>query len=413
MSRFAPSADNNQADFEVVVANRKVGMLVGLRKRGPAMRIEEFGVEIWMNAHENNCVFNLAETCVSSITLDELVQMSGRNDSLMSELLPMKMTYGAIEGSDRLRGNVCSLYRRQKPDNIMITHGTISANALVYEALINPGDHVVSIVPTYQQHVAIPQSYGAEVSQLRLREEDGFLPDLDALKTLMRPDTKLIVMTNPNNPTGALMGQQMLEEIAVLARKCGAYILCDEVYRGTDQTGDGFTASVADIYEKGISTAGLSKSFSLAGLRVGWIAAPPEVIEKVSIRRDYNTISVGMINDHFASMALEAKDKILSRSREITRGNLQMLDDWVQGEPHISYVRPAAATVALLKYDADMTSEALCLALLDQAGVLLVPGSVMDMEGYLRIGFANDPDALRAGLARVSGFLAGMTSHSN
>ena len=385
-------------------------MVIGFQMKGPAMNIEKFGVEIWMNAHENNCTLNLAETCVSSITLDQLVQMSGRNDSLMSELLPMKMTYGAIEGSDRLRRNVCDLYTRQTPENIMITHGTISANALVYEALINPGDHVVSIVPTYQQHVAIPQSYGAQVSQLRLREENGFLPDLSALETLMRSDTKLIAMTNPNNPTGALMDRQMLEQIAGLARACGAYILCDEVYRGTNQTGDGFTASVADVYEKGISTAGLSKSFSLAGLRVGWIAAPSDVIAKVSVRRDYNTISVGMINDHFGSLALEAKDKILARSREITRGNLQVLDEWVQNEPRISYLRPAAATVALLKYDADMPSEAFCLELLDQTGVLLVPGSVMDMEGYLRIGFANDPDALREGLLRLSGFLKDVTS---
>lgn len=374
------------------------------------MHIEKFGVEIWMNAHENSCTLNLAETCVSSITLDQLAQMSGRNDSLMSDLLPMKMTYGAIEGSDRLRSNVCDLYTRQTPENIMITHGTISANALVYEALINPGDHVVSIVPTYQQHVAIPQSYGADVSQLRLREDNGFLPDLNALEALLRPDTKLIAMTNPNNPTGALMDRQMLERVVALARKCGAYILCDEVYRGTDQTGDGFTASVADIYEKGISTAGLSKSFSLAGLRVGWIAAPTDVIAAVSIRRDYNTISVGMINDHIASLALEAKDKVLARSREITRGNLQVLDEWVQNEPRVSYIRPASATVALLKCDADMPSEEFCLALLEQTGVLLVPGSVMDMEGYLRIGFANDPDALRAGLARVSGFLRGEAS---
>jgi len=372
------------------------------------MKIKEFGVEIWMNEFENNCAFNLAETCVESLTINELLALSGQGAALLSELLPMKMTYGTIEGSDRLRDNICKLYGKQNRENIIVTHGTIGANALIHQALVSSGDHVISVLPTYQQHYSIPESIGAKVSILPLRAENEFLPDLDELRALITPKTKLIAINNPNNPTGALMNEALLLEIAEIARSCGAYVLCDEVYRGTDQQGDGFTISMADLYEKGISTAGMSKAFSLAGLRLGWIAAPPFVIEMVSIHRDYNTISVSMIDDYFAAIALECSDKIIARSQRITRENLALLDAWVTQEPSINYIKPKSATVALLKYDFDMSSRDFCVQLLAQTGVMFTPGSAMDMEGYVRIGYANNAEILTTGLAKVSEFLVNL-----
>jgi aspartate/methionine/tyrosine aminotransferase len=369
------------------------------------MHITPFGVEIWMNAYETTCAYNLAETCVHSLTMAELLSIAGRNSDDLSAILPMQMTYGAIEGSARLRSAVTGLYARQTPENVVITHGTIGANALVHQALIGPGDRVVSIVPTYQQHTAIPASLGADVVELRLRAEDGYLPDLAALKVLAT-GAKLITLTNPNNPTGALMGQAMLEEVAAIARAAGAWVLCDEVYRGTEQAGEAITPSMADIYEKGISTAGMSKAFSLAGLRLGWVCAPHEVLAAVSIHRDYNTISVGMLDDHFAAMALESADRILARSRGIVRQNLAILDAWVQATPGVSYVRPEAGTTAMLAYGLEMTSREFCTRLLADTGVMFVPGDVFGMEGQVRIGYACATDVLKAGLERVGDWLA-------
>ena len=369
------------------------------------MKIRDFGVEIWMNRYENHCEWNLAETCVESLTVAELLEMAGKTDTILAELLPLKLTYGAIEGSERLRGQIASLYAKQAIENVVTTHGAIGANALVHETLVEPGDRVISVLPTYQQHYSIPESYGADTQILKLTEETGFLPDLEQLQRLAIPGTKLIAINNPNNPTGALMDCGYLEKIVGIARGCGAWILCDEVYRGTDQEGDGLTASIADLYEKGVSTGSMSKTFSLAGLRLGWIVAPPELIHAVSIHRDYNTISVGMLDDHFAAMALENRDKILARSRSITRTNLAVLSGWVDSEPRISWVKPKSGTTALLKYDLPMTSEAFCLGLLERTGVMLTPGSAMDMEGYLRIGYANSESILREGLQRLSGFL--------
>lgn len=370
------------------------------------MKIEPFGVEIWMNAWETKCAFNLAETCVESMTIADLFDITEQDPSGLSALLSMKMTYGAIEGSERLRTAIAALYRQQSIDTVIVTHGTIGANMLVHRTLVDRGDRVISIVPTYQQHHSIPESIGAEVHKLQLSEENSWLPDLGALRTLATRDTKLIALTNPNNPTGALIPEAMLHEIAEIARSAGAWILCDEVYRGTDQEGSGTTASMADIYEKGISTAGMSKAYSLAGLRLGWAAAPSEIIEGIMTQRDYDTISVGMIDDHFAALALENNERILTRSKQITRGNLAILTDWIGGEPKLSWVKPRSGTTALVKLHLDMTSQAFCVALLKETGVMFTPGSAMGMEGYVRIGYANSPEVLKEGLALVSNFLA-------
>ena len=369
------------------------------------MFIEPFKVEIWMNEWETRCTYNLAETCVASITIEELLALSGRNEGDLSELLSMKLTYGDIEGSDRLRTAISRLYANTSITDITITHGTIAANMLVHKGLVERGDHVVSIIPTYQQHYSIPRSIEADVTTLSLEASGGFLPNLDRLRSLVTPETKLIAFTNPNNPTGALIERPMLEAIADIADSVGAYLLCDEVYRGTGQVGDGMVPSIVDIYDKGISTAGMSKVFSLAGLRVGWVVAPKELTEKIMIHRDYDTISVGMINDHFAAMALENADKVLARSQAITRENLAILDSWIKNQPRVDWVKPRAGTTAMLKLDIPMSSREFCIGLLEKTGVMLTPGDAFDMEGYVRIGYANEREILEAGLSEMSAYL--------
>ena len=377
------------------------------------MKIKPFGVEIWMNQYETQCAYNLAETCVESLSVAQLLDLAGKRGAILDELLPLKLTYGAIEGTERLRGNIASLYTRQKPENVTITHGAIGANALVYASLVEPGDRVISVLPTYQQHYSIPESLGADVQIHKLREENAFLPDLDEIERMITPNTRLIAVTNPNNPTGSVMDRTMMRRLADIAARVGAYVLCDEVYRGVDQVGDDLTVSMADLYERGISTGSMSKAFSLAGLRLGWIVGPTDLIHAVSIHRDYNTISVGMLDDHFASIALEHRDAILARNRAIVRENLAILDRWVAEEPAISYVKPKGGTVALLKYDFDLPSRDFCVRLLEAEGVMFTPGSALDMEGYVRIGYANNRAVLEQGLPRVSRFLRTLNSKNS
>lgn len=370
------------------------------------MRIAPFGVEQWMNEYETRCTYNLAETCVESLTVAQLLDLVGYTGDLRDELLPMKLTYGAIEGSDRLRTAVAALYEQQAPGNVLVTHGAIGANHLVHLTLVEPGDRVVSVLPTYQQHYAIPESIGADVRILRLREENAWLPDLEELRAHLEGGAKLVAINNPNNPTGSLMDRAMLEQIAALCDQAGAWLLCDEVYRGIDQQDPGSTVSVADIYERGISTGSMSKAFSLAGLRLGWAVAPEQLIHDLTIHRDYSTISVGMIDDLMASIALENADAILGRNRALTRANRATLSAWVDSQPRISWIEPQSGTTALLKHDLPMTSRELAVDIVETTGVMLTPGSALGMEGYLRIGYANNPDVLASGLARLAEYLA-------
>lgn len=368
------------------------------------MKIKDFGVEIWMNLYENHCDYNLAETCVKSMQVRELLEMAGLKDSFYNEILDMNLTYGDIEGSLALRKEISKLYKRVGVDNLTITHGAIGANALSIMTLVEAGDRVVSVLPTYQQHYSIPESLGADVKILPLRFENGFLPDLDELKSLVNNNTKLICINNPNNPTGSVMDEKMLKEIVEIAKSVDAYVLCDEAYRGLTHAEENFTPSIVDLYDKGISTASMSKTFSMAGIRVGWVAGPEDFIYKVNRQRDYHVISVGMINDRLATIALQNKEKILDRNLKIVRENLELLDEWVKNEPLISYVKPKGGTTAFLKYDIDMPSVELCEKLLEETGVMLVPGSALDVEGFLRIGYCNSPEIVAAGMKKMTEF---------
>ncbi|MDR2444228.1 MAG: aminotransferase [Deltaproteobacteria bacterium] len=377
------------------------------------MLIEKFGVERWMDLYETKCQFNLAETCVDSLTLEELLDLCGQKN-ILNDLLNMRLTYGDILGSKRLRGAVSKLYQTIETEHVLITHGAIGANHLVYETLIEPGDIVVAVHPTYQQHRSIPLCFGAEVRLLNLTSENNFLPDLEELESILTPGTKLLALNNPNNPAGSLMDRPLLERIVRIASDCGAYILCDEVYRGLDGAGDGFTVSVVDLYDKAISTGSMSKVYSLAGLRLGWLASrAPGLIEQVVNHRDYNTISVGMIDDYLAALALESRDKVLARSQAITRNNRNLLTSWVNNQPLIHWTPPISGTTALLKYDLDMPSWDLCVKLVEQTGVMLCPGSALGLEGWLRIGYACEAKVLAKGLALFSDFLAKSASSSS
>jgi aspartate/methionine/tyrosine aminotransferase len=290
-----------------------------------------------------------------------------------------------------------------KPENILPSHGAIGANFLLLYSLIEAGDEVVSVFPTYQQLYSIPESFGAEVKKLDLKYEDGFLPDLNKLRTLVTEKTKLIAINNPNNPSGVVMSREILAEIVEIARDVDAYILADEVYRGFDLEAE--IPSIADLYEKGISVGSMSKVFSLAGLRMGWIAGPEEIIELCQLHRDYTTISNGMISDYLSTIALENKDKIIKRNLAKVKKQLQILDDWVQSQELIEYVKPNGGTTAFLKYQLELDSETFAKKLFKEKGVLVVPGTAFGREGFLRIGFAGSEPVLKKGLALLEEFL--------
>ena len=280
------------------------------------MRINPFKVEEWMNKYEAGAKYNIAETCVDSITLDELWQITGVDGNhFWEEFSRKRLTYGEIEGNPQFLDGVCSLYKTIRPENIVPTHGASGANHHIFYSIINPGDHIISVTPTYQQLYSIPESFKANVEVMHLEQNNGFLPNLDELRKLATPETKMICINNPNNPTGALISNEMLREIVEIAKSVDAYVLCDEVYRHLAQE-DIWCESVADIYEKGISVSSMSKVFSMAGLRLGWIATRDmDMVRSCLSHRDYTLISCGMFDETIAGIALEHKEKLLEIGR--------------------------------------------------------------------------------------------------
>ena len=316
-----------------------------------------------------------------------------------------RLTYGDIEGAPAFREGICRLYKTLKPEEVVTTHGAAGANHHVFYSLVEPGDRVISIMPTYQQLYSIPESYGAEVRLLNLTPENGYLPALEQLRELAVPGTKLICVNNPNNPTGALMSTELLREIVEIAKRVDAYVLCDEVYRHLTQE-DVWCESIVDLYEKGISVSSMSKVFSLAGLRLGWIATHDETVRKALLsHRDYNHISCGMFDEALAAVALQHSDIILERNRGIVRKNLAILDAWVQSEPRIHYQKPMAGTTALVYYDYAPDSYAFCTRMYHETGAFVTPGDCFEQPKSMRIGYASDVQTLKDGLAAISAFL--------
>lgn len=370
------------------------------------MKLEPFKVEKWMNEYEQYSKYDLGNTTVQNLSLDELFELSNVDKTaFLNNLCAQKQGYGNITGNPDLKNGISKLYETVTPDGIIPTIGGAGANHLVFYSLVEPSDSVVSIIPTYQQLYSIPESFGAEVKLLKLKKENNFLPDIDELKALVSSNTKLICINNPNNPTGALMPAKILEQIVQVAQSVNAFVLSDEVYRGLNLTEEK-TPSVADIYEKGISVCSMSKIFSLAGLRLGWVASKnKKIIENCLSHREYNMISCSITDESLAALALKNADKIIARNKKIIKECLEILDNWVKNEPDFNYVKPMAGTTALLYYDFDMTSKELCDRLAKEAGVFLTPGFCFEEERCFRVGYCKSPQVLKQGLEKISEFV--------
>lgn len=368
------------------------------------MDIQAFGVEEWLNVWENDAIYDIAGSSIASMTLDEILDLgySGK-DNLLRELLDKKMNYGWIEGSPEFKQEVAKLYESVTPSQVLQTNGATGANFLALYALVEKGDHVISLYPTYQQLYDIPKSFGAEVSFWQIHEENKWLPSIDELRKLIRPNTKMICINNANNPTGAIMDRAFLAEVVKIAREVGAYILSDEVYKPLEEDID--VPAIVDIYEKGISTNSLSKTYSVPGVRVGWIVSNDELADIFRKYRDYTMICAGVFDDFITTHVLKNKEAVLERNRAIVHSNLEIVKEWVKEEPRVSLVLPRHVSTSFIKLDIPEETEIFCIRLLKEKGVLLVPGNRFDMPGYARLGYCCHTDVLKNGLKALSEFL--------
>ncbi|KAF1354451.1 PLP-dependent transferase [Lizonia empirigonia] len=388
------------------------------------VKITDFAVESWMDAYEHHCKYNVAETCCASISIDQLRELSDdkKGDVLKTDRV---LTYGAIRGAEDLRTNLARLYSAKvtsplSPDNILTTPGAIQANYLTAYALVGEGDHVICQYPTYQSLYDVPRSLGAKVDLWKAQAEKNWIPDLEELKSLIKADTKLIVINNPNNPTGAVLGKIFLEQLVAIAAEHNITILGDEVYRpifhSISPIDKDFPPSLLSMgYNNVIVTGSMSKAYSLAGIRVGWIASrSSEIIEKIASARHYTTISVSGLDEQVAAFALSPATVhgLLARNIQLAKTNLALLEKFmIKNEDECEWVKPVAGTTAFIKFHREgkpIDSVDFCKKLLEKTGVLLVPGTQSfgeEFKGYVRVGFVNQTEIVQKGLEEASKFI--------
>lgn len=363
------------------------------------MKIEIFKMERMQSLWENMVDFNLSESGVHPLTLKEFL-----SEEELEKLAAVDIGYTQTNGTPRLRENISLLYPGISPEQIMVTAGSSEANFLLMWALLEPGDELVFELPNYMQMWGLSRSFGARVKPLWLRSELDWQPDLDELRKLVNGNTRMIILTNPNNPTGSILSLEAREEIIRQAEKVGAWLLVDEVYRGAERNGLE-TPSFWGSYDRLLVVSGLSKAYGLPGLRLGWLAGPRELVKKIWTYHDYTTISVSALTDHLATKVLEPerRQKILQRTRDILNHNLPVLENWLNSfDGLFNYLPPQAGAILFAHYNLQINSTELIEKILKDKSVLLVPGDHFELDQHLRFGYGSHQDYLKAALARVA-----------
>lgn len=371
------------------------------------MRVEQFAMERMQSTFENLVDFNLSESGVHPMTPRELLE--GTDDHIV---LDQPLVYTQSNGTRELRGLIAELYPGSTLDHVQVTNGGSEANYISVWRLVEPGDEVVMLVPNYMQTWGLVRAFGGVVREWPLvedRDARRWRADLDALERLVTSKTRLIVICTPNNPTGGVLTADELDAVARIADKHGAWVLSDEVYRGAELE-DEETPSMWGRSERVIITSGLSKAYGLPGLRIGWIVGPPEFVAATWSYHDYTTIAPGALSDRLARVALgPRRSAILSRTRRIVRENLPLIEEWLHAhDPMFSWIPPRAGAIVYVRYNYGINSTELVTRLREEKSVLLVPGDHFGMDGYLRLGFGERPDYLKAGLERLHSLLAAL-----
>jgi aspartate/methionine/tyrosine aminotransferase len=370
------------------------------------MKVETFALERWMSTWEMKVEFDIAESGIYPMTTRELLDLLPKSErqAALDDLLDLRLGYTEARGTEALRTIIAGTYRATSADEILVTTGAIEANYLLFNTLLDAGDHVVTIYPAYQQLYAVAQAIGCDVSLWKLRPENDFQYDLDELERLVTPRTKLIVVNTPHNPTGAMLSEDQLLRIHALAESVGAWLMCDEAYRWLDLPGgDPMAPPIRDLGPRGISVGTFSKPFGLPGLRIGWIAGPADLVAQCWAARDYISLSPGKLNDKLAQIALTNRDRIIARNHEIVNANMAAAERWfAEHADLVSWTPPRGGLLALLKYNLEIPSRDVSDRLAGEYSVMLAPGSAFGFEGHLRIGVGQTPELFAEGLQRTA-----------
>src|SRR5687767_13217471 len=363
------------------------------------MPIEIFAMERMQSTWENLVDFDMSESGVRPLTLRELVEMGFDLETFMD----VPLGYSQSNGTTELRERIALHYPGATVDHIEVTNGTSEANYLVALSQLRPGDVVAMEVPNYMQMPGVARSLGAEVTDFRLRQDTNWEPDWDEFDRAVTPKTRLLYLSNPNNPTGAVLSDEAMQRIVRRCQQTGTMVLADEVYLGAEIDRPR-TRSFWGMSDRVIVTSGLSKAYGIPGVRIGWMVGPAALVDACWTQHDYLTIGPNKMSDRLARVAVEPanRERCYARTREILRHNLPIARDWIaRFGGRITWREPQAGAIALSEYGAAVPSLEIAERVRVNQSTLIVAGAHVGLEGYLRIWLGGREEFLREGLRRI------------
>jgi aspartate/methionine/tyrosine aminotransferase len=356
------------------------------------MTFVPLALEEWHTRYESTVVHNAADSGVPAVPLRELVP----DPEDLHALADLTLDYPPANGTPKLRELVAD-WAGVDPSWVLVTVGAAEAVGAIVATLVDQNDEIVVIEPGYRQVAGLATNRGARVRTVRLTPDRAWRLDINELDSAMSPGAHLIAVTNPSNPLGTVFTPAEMTALARAAARHGAWLLADEVYRGSERVGDALTPSFAGCYDRTVCVGSLSKSFGLPGLRIGWLIAPPDILDQACRRHEYATIAASTLSMYLAERALEPaiRAALLRRGRACIRAGYDRLADWIaRSDGLLSAVPPAATATTFLRYHANIPSVEVAHAVRIGSNALVCPGALFGGEGHLRIGHAVAPSTL-------------------
>jgi len=369
------------------------------------MAFTPFDLEYTQSIWEQKVDINLTESGVHPIRLDELL---GEDGEKVAELLATEINYPHVNGNPELRESIAALYNGAGIGNVLVTVGAAEANNVIMQTLMEPGDELLTMTPTYKQVWGLATNSGHVVKSFRLDPDQAWRVDTDELNAGVSDKTKIIALVNPNNPTGYIMSEGEMDAVVAAADKVGAWILADEVYRGAERLREDETPSFFGRYDKVLCLGSMSKAYALPGLRVGWIVGPEDTVDDIWRRHEYTTITASMLSNLLATHALspEVRPRLIQRTRDYIRSGFPVLEAWMESQGGLfTYTPPQASAVSFIRYHLPINSTELMVKLCREASVFVGAGDSFGMDHHLRIAFGQERATLEEAFRRIEATL--------
>jgi aspartate/methionine/tyrosine aminotransferase len=361
------------------------------------MKINPFKLERFFAKYEFKAPFMLGSSDCESHTIEEILSFEPGSEKIF---LKTNLGYTECEGLPLLREEIAKLYQKVDSSKIFCFAGAQEAIFIFMNILLNPGDNIIVQFPAYQSLYEVANSIGCEITKWPMLEDQNWELNLDFLEKNIKPNTKAIIVNTPNNPTGAHFSKEKWSKLIEIARSHKIILFSDEVYRFLELDPIDHLTPACDLYNNAISLGVMSKSFGLAGLRIGWIATQnDDILNCFKEFKDFTTICNSAPSEMLALIALKHNDKILERNLSIVKSNLKLLDEFFLKYNNIfQWNRPKAGSIGFVRLINGENSKKFSMDVVENCGVLLVPSTLFNYGStHIRIGFGrkNLPVALK------------------